>query len=252
MLRVRGAALGITVILTILVVWEVLTQILEVPKYVLPPPSSIVGTTLQYLSYLSANLLDTLFHALVGLSIAASFSLILSLPLAYSETLRDAVNPLIAGFNAIPRAALVPLLALWFGLGGLPKILTAFLIAFYPILVPTLTAMVTIEKELWEMLASFGATKGQVLVKVAIPRSMPYFLSSLHMGLTSALVGTVIAEMIASDRGLGYVILSSTSRLDTSLAFSCLMLLALTTFILSKTMNVVEKRVVKWAYRAST
>ncbi|MEM1699040.1 MAG: ABC transporter permease [Sulfolobales archaeon] len=251
-LRAKSVTLGIAAILTILATWEILAHLLRVPKYVLPPPSSIVETTLKYFSYLSANLLDTLFHALVGLSLAASFSLILSLPLAYSETLRDAINPLIAGFNAIPRAALVPLLALWFGLGGVPKVLTAFLIAFYPILVPTLTAMVTIERELWEMLTSFGATKGQVLVKVAIPRSMPYFLSSLHMGLTSALVGTVIAEMIASDRGLGYVILSSTSRLDTSLAFSCLMLLALTTFILSKTISIIEKRVVKWAYRAST
>ncbi|MEM1623043.1 MAG: ABC transporter permease [Sulfolobales archaeon] len=251
-LSTRSITLGITTVLAILVTWEVLSHLLRVPKYILPPPSSIVETTLKYSSYLSANLLDTLFHALIGLSLAAVFSIVLSLPLAYSETLRDAINPLIAGFNAIPRAALVPILALWFGLGGVPKVLTAFLIAFYPILVPTLTAMVTIERELWEMLTSFGATKGQVLVKVAIPRSMPYFLSSLHMGLTSALVGTVIAEMIASDRGLGYVILSSTSRLDTSLAFSCLMLLALTTFVLSKTISIVEKRAVKWAYRVNT
>lgn len=247
--RVVGSVL---VIPAVLVVWELLVYSLRVPRYVLPSPSSIIETTARYSGYLLSNLLDTLVHALLGLAAASVFSLLASLPLAYSETLREVVSPLIAGFNAIPRAALVPLIALWFGLGGVPKIITAFLIAFYPILIPTLTAMVTIEKELWEMLTSFGASKGQVLAKVAIPRSMPYFLSSLHMGLTSALVGTVIAEMIASDRGLGYVILSSTSRLDTPLAFSCLMLLALTTFVISKVLSLVERRAVRWAYRAST
>lgn len=249
--RAKKIAGGILAIPAVLAVWELLVHSFKIPRYVLPSPSSVIETTIRYSSYLSANLLDTLVHALMGLAAAAVFSLLASLPLAYSETLREIVSPLIAGFNAIPRAALVPLIALWFGLGGVPKVITAFLIAFYPILLPTLTAMVTIERELWEMLISFGASKGQILTKVAIPRSMPYFLSSLHMGLTSALVGTVIAEMIASDRGLGYVILSSTSRLDTSLAFSCLMLLALTTFVISKTLGVVERRVVKWAYRVS-
>ncbi|MEM4519724.1 MAG: ABC transporter permease [Sulfolobales archaeon] len=233
------------------IVWELLVKALNIPNYVLPSPSVIADTSARYSWYLTLNLLDTLVAALTGLAIAAVFSLALSLPLAYSEVIRESIYPLITGFNAIPRAALVPLLALWFGLGAVPKVLTAFLIAFFPILVPTLTAMITMEKELWEMLRSFGASKGQILAKVAIPRAMPYFLSSLHMGLTSAFVGAVIAEMVASDKGLGYVILSSTSRLDTSLAFACLILLALTTFVISKVLSIVERRVVKWAYRVN-
>lgn len=237
-------------LLLIGVFWEILVRVLNVPNYVSPPPSAILTTLSKYSWYLTYNLIDTLISALTGLTIAALFSLALSLPLAYSEVIRESIYPLITGFNAIPRAALVPLLALWFGLGGTPKILTAFLIAFFPILVPTLTAMITMERELWEMLQSFGASKGQILIKVAIPRAMPYFLSSLHMGLTSAFVGSVIAEMVASDKGLGYVILSSTSRLDTSLAFACLILLALTTFVISKVLSVVERRMVRWAYRA--
>ncbi|MCX8184219.1 MAG: ABC transporter permease [Sulfolobales archaeon] len=250
--NVKSVLSTAAILILALTLWEFSIYILKIPRYILPSPSSIIETSTRYSTYLSENLLNTLAHAITGLALAAVFSLALSLPLAYSETVREAISPLLAGFNAIPRAALVPLLALWFGLGSLPRILTSFLIAFYPILLPTLTAMVTVEKELWEILTSFGASKKQILVKVAIPRSMPYFLSSLHMGLASALVGTVIAEMIASDRGLGYVILSSTSRLDTPLAFSCLMLLALTTFTLSKALGIVEKRTVKWAYRVST
>ncbi len=233
------------------IAWELVIRVSNIPNYVLPPPSAILAAFGSYPWYLTYNLAETLTSALIGLAIAAAFSLTLSIPLAYSEAVRESVYPLITGFNAIPRAALVPLLALWFGLGAAPRVLTAFLIAFFPILVPTLTAMITMEKELWEMLQSFGASKGQILIKVAVPRAMPYFLSSLHMGLTSAFVGSVIAEMVASDRGLGYVILSSTSRLDTPLAFACLILLALTTFLISKVLSLVERRVVGWAYRVN-
>lgn len=243
----RGFFNTLIVLIIVLAIWELSVNLLGIPRFVLPSISSIIETTLRYNKYLLDNLIDTIAHAIAGLVLAAFISFILSIPLAYSETLRNIFNPLIAGFNAIPRAALVPLLVLWFGLGGLPRILTAFLIAFYPILVPTLTAMVTLEAELWELMYSFGARKTQVLVKVAIPRAMPYFLSSLHLGLAGAIVGTVIAEMIASDRGLGYVILSSTSRLDTPLAFACLFILAMTTFILSKTISLLEKRIAGWA-----
>lgn len=244
-----GAVVAVAVVLAL---WELAVMLLSVPRYILPPVSQVIETTMKYHSYLLSNLADTLLHALAGLALAAAFSFALSIPLAYSETLREAVNPLIAGFNAIPRAALVPLLVIWFGLGGIPRILTSFLIAFYPILVPTLTAMVTLEKDIYELFASFGATRSQVLVKVAIPRSMPYFLSSLHTGLASAVVGTVVAEMIASDRGMGYVILSSTSRLDTPLAFSCLLLLMVSTLLLSRILGTLEKRLARWAYASTT
>ncbi len=244
------AVSSILALLAVCAVWELSVRLLNIPRYILPAPSAIALTIARYRDYLLLNLFDTLLTSALGLALAAAFSLTLSIILAYSDSVREAAYPLLSGFNAIPRAALVPLLALWFGLGMVPRVLTAFLIAFFPILVPTLTAMVTIEKELWEMLTAFGATKAQVLTKVAIPRATPYFLSSLHMGLTSAVVGSVIAEMVASDRGIGYVILSSTSRLDTSLAFSCLLLLALTTFAVSKVLGLVERRVARWAYRA--
>jgi len=242
---------SVLTLLAIGVTWEVAVRLFNIPQFVLPAPSAIVNTIARYSNYLLYNLADTLLASALGLFMAATFSLALSVVLAYSDSVREAIYPILSGFNAVPRAALVPLLALWFGLGMVPRVLTAFLIAFFPILVPTLTAMITIERELWEMLVAFGASKSQVLVKVAIPRATPYFLSSLHMGLTSAVVGSVIAEMVASDRGIGYVILSSTSRLDTPLAFACLLLLALITFTLSKVLSLVERRVARWAYRAN-
>lgn len=240
-----------TVLLFVIGLWELVVRLFSIPKFLLPPPSDIIVTIAKHPHYLAMNLFETLYFSMLGLALAAVSSLVLSLLLAYSEVIRGAIYPVIAGFNAIPRAALVPILVIWFGLGSIPKILTAFLIAFFPILVPTLTAMITIERELWELLLSFGASKRQILVKIAIPRSLPYFLSSLQAGFTGALVGTVIAEMVASDRGLGYILLSSTSRLDTPLAFSCLTLLSIAALVLSKIFTVIERGVARWAYRVS-
>ncbi|MEM3980816.1 MAG: ABC transporter permease [Ignisphaera sp.] len=234
----------------IFLVWEAVVYLFKVPRYVLPAPTAIASTTLRYSSYLLENLLDTTVSALVGLIIATITSFALSIAMSYSKTLRDTLFPLLASFNTIPRAALVPLLVIWFGLGWTPRVLTAFLLAFFPMIVPVLTAMTTVEKELVELLAAYGASKMKILVKVSIPKSLPYLMSSLHTGLTSAYVGAVIAEMIASDKGIGYVILSSSSRLDTPLVFACLILLSVTTLVASKIISVVEKRVAKWAYRS--
>lgn len=230
--------------------WESIVHLLKIPRYVLPAPSTIILTIFRYSSYLLSNLLDTTVTALIGLAIATTTSFILSMIMAYSKAIRDTLFPLLTSFNTIPRAALVPLLVIWFGLGWLPRILTAFLLAFFPMIVPILTAMTTIERELVELLSAYGASKLQILIKIAIPRSLPYLVSSLHTGLTSSFVGTVIAEMIASDKGIGYIILSSSSRLDTPLVFACLILLSVTTLVASKIINIFEKRVVKWAYRS--
>lgn len=234
----------------IFLIWEALVQLFKVPRYILPAPTAIVSTILRYGSYLLENLLDTTVSALAGLAIATVTSFTLSIAMSYSRAFRDTLFPLLASFNTIPRAALVPLLVIWFGLGWTPRVLTAFLLAFFPMIVPVLTAMTTVEKELVELLTAYGASKMQILVKVSIPKSLPYLMSSLHTGLTSAYVGAVIAEMIASDKGIGYVILSSSSRLDTSLVFACLILLSVTTLVASKIISVIEKRVAKWAYRS--
>lgn len=243
--------LGLLITLTaIFFVWEAVVSVLRIPSYILPAPSAIVSTILRYNQYLLINLLDTTLVALVGLAIATLVSFVLSVIMAYSKTIRDILFPLLTSFNTIPRAALVPLLVIWFGLGWIPRILTAFLLAFFPMVVPILTAMTTIEKELVELLSAYGASKMQILTKIAIPRSLPYLMSSLHTGLTSSFVGTVIAEMIASDKGIGYVVLSSSSRLDTPLVFACLLLLSMTTLIASKIISVIERRTAKWAYRS--
>ncbi len=116
-----------------------------------------------------------------------------------------ALYPLMVAFNAMPKAAVVPILVVWFGIGLGPGILTAFLISFFPITVNIATGLATLEPELEDVLRVLGAKRWDVLTKVGLPRSMPYFYGSLKIAITLAFVGTVLAEMTAGDSGIGYL-----------------------------------------------
>src|SRR5690606_9935430 len=113
-----------------------------------------------------------------------------------------AINPLLIGFNSIPKVALVPVLVMWFGIGTVPAIVTAFLTAFFPIAVNVATGIVTVEPELADVLRSLGARRSVILRKVGLPRAMPYLFASLKIAVTLAFVGSVVSEMVASDAGI--------------------------------------------------
>jgi NitT/TauT family transport system permease protein len=122
-----------------------------------------------------------------------------------------AIYPLMTGFNALPKAAFVPILVVWFGIGVGPAVLTAFLISFFPITVNIATGLATLEPELEDVLRVLGAKRWDVLVKVGLPRSMPYFFGSLKVAITLAFVGTTVSEMTASNEGIGYLLVSAGS-----------------------------------------
>ena len=123
-------------------------------------------------------------------------------------------------FNALPKAAFVPILVVWFGIGAGPAILTAFLISFFPIMVNIATGLATLEPELEDVLRVLGARRWDVLVKVGLPRSMPYFYASLKVAITLAFVGTTVSEMTAANEGIGYLLISAGSAMQMGLAFA--------------------------------
>jgi NitT/TauT family transport system permease protein len=161
----------------------------------------------------------------------------------------NALYPLLIGFNSIPKVAIVPVLVIWFGIGTVPAILTAFLIAFFPIAVNVATGLATLEPELQDVLRSLGANKWQIFVKVGLPRSLPYFFASLKVAVTLAFVGSVIAETVASNLGVGYLMLVASSRFDVALAFAGLVIIAAMGVALFAVFAVLERRFTGWAYR---
>jgi len=145
--------------------------------------------------------------------------------------------------------AVVPILVLWFGIGFVPAVLTAFLISFFPIVVNVATGLATIEPELEDVLKALGASKLDIMRKVGIPRALPYFFGSLKVAITLAFVGSVISETVASNRGIGNMMMIASAAFDVPLVFAGLFILAVLGVLLYAIFSLVEARVTGWAHR---
>lgn len=145
--------------------------------------------------------------------------------------------------------ALVPVLVVWFGIGTVPAVITAFLLAFFPIAVNVATGLATLEPELEDVLRSLGASRGDILLKVGLPRSAPYFFASLKVAITLAFVGSVIAETVASNQGIGYLMLQASSRFQIPLVFAGLLVIAVMGIVMYAIFAVIERRTTGWATR---
>ncbi len=232
------------------VLWEGSVRLFALPVYILPAPSVIFGAIVQYWPAIWTNSLQTLFTTVAGFLLAVAFGLGLGLLVGWSRTIYAGLYPLMIGFNSIPKVAVVPILVIWFGIGTVPAILTAFLIAFFPIVVNVATGLATIEPEMEDVLRALGASKWEIMTKVGIPRSMPYFFGSLKIAITLAFVGSVVSETIAANSGLGFMMLSAQSQFNVPLVFAGLVMLAIEGIVMYALMALLEKRMTGWAHRS--
>jgi NitT/TauT family transport system permease protein len=188
---------------------------------------------------------------MVGFALGIAVGLLLGFIVGSSRFIYNALYPLLVGFNSIPKAAFVPILVVWFGIGVGPAVLTAFLISFFPIMVNIATGLATLEPELEDVLRVLGAKRWDVLVKVGLPRSMPYFFGSLKVAITLAFVGTTVSEMTASNEGIGYLLISAGSSMQMGLAFAGLVVVGAMAMAMYELFSWVEKRTTGWAHRGS-
>jgi NitT/TauT family transport system permease protein len=240
------------VILGAFVLWDVVVTVLQIPVFVLPGPRAVWASFLQWQGAIWFNSAQTLYTTLVGFGLALAGGMGLGLAIGYSVLVYRALYPLLVAFNSVPKVAIVPVLVIWFGIGTIPAILTAFLISFFPIVVNVATGLATMEPELQDVLRSLGATKREIFLKVGIPRSLPYFFASLKVAVTLAFVGAVIAETVAANRGIGYLMLSASSRFDVPLVFAGLVVVAAMGVILFVVFAVIERQLTGWAYRGQS
>jgi NitT/TauT family transport system permease protein len=237
------------VILGVFLIWELYVWLFSVPAFYLPAPSAIWASLLRWHEAIWMHAVQTLYTTLVGFGIAVVFGLVLGWLVGYSAIIYSALYPLLIGFNSVPKVAIVPVLVIWYGIGTVPAILTAFLIAFFPIVVNVATGLATLEPELQDVLRSLGANKWEIFVKIGLPRSMPYFFASLKVAVTLAFVGSVIAETVASNLGVGYLMIAASSRFDVPLVWAGLMVIAAMGVALFAVFAVMERRFTSWAYR---
>ena len=240
------------VIILVFVLWEAAVRVFRIPVFVLPAPTVIWGSLLTWWGAIWFNAEQTLYTTLAGFGLAIITGMGLGLAIGYSTLVYRALYPVLVGFNSVPKAAIVPVLVIWFGIGTVPAIITAFLISFFPIVVNVATGLATLEPELQDVLRSLGASKGEIFLKIGIPRSLPYFFASLKVAATLAFVGAVISETVAANRGVGYMMLVAASRFEVPLVFAGLIVVAVMGVVLFAAFAVIERRLTGWAYRGQS
>jgi NitT/TauT family transport system permease protein len=236
-----------TVVLFVL--WEMICRAFAVPLTILPAPSDVFGALWQYRVPIIDNSWVTLWTTLAGFLIATVFGLVLGIAVGWHRALYAGVYPVLIGFNSIPKVAVVPVLILWFGLGEIPAVLTAFLISFFPIVVNVATGLATTEPELEDVLRALGASKLDIMRKVGIPRSLPYFFGSLKVAITLAFVGAVVSETVGANKGIGKLMLDAQASFQVPIVFAGLLVLAVLGIVLYAATAMIEARFTGWAFR---
>ncbi len=235
----------------VLLLWQAVVVAFSIPEYIFPSPTQIAAQFAEFAGPLTEAAWKTFWVTMIGFALAIVVGVLLGFLIGSSRLAYTAIYPLMVAFNAVPKAAVVPILVVWFGIGVGPGILTAFLISFFPITVNIATGLATLEPELEDVLRVLGAKRWDVLVKVGLPRSMPYFYGSLKIAITLAFVGTVLAEMTAGDSGIGYLISSAGSQQRVPLAFAGLVTIGAMAMAMYELFSFIEKRTTAWAHRGT-
>ena len=238
-------------LVVVIALWQLICSAFEVSEFVFPSPARIWEQFVEFRGVIAAHAWRTYWVTMAGFGLAIIVGLMLGFLIGSSRLAYTAVYPLMTAFNALPKAAFVPILVVWFGIGIGPAILTAFLISFFPIMVNIATGLATLEPELEDVLRVLGAKRWDVLVKVGLPRSMPYFYGSLKVAITLAFVGTTVSEMTAANEGIGYLLISAGSAMQMGLAFAGLVVVGAMAMLMYELFSYIEKNTTAWAHRGS-
>ncbi|HWV52927.1 ABC transporter permease [Pseudorhodoplanes sp.] len=243
--RIASAAL----IIGFFLLWELLCRAFGISDLIVPKPSQILVTLWERAPALWPHTLQTLYTTLVGFSLGILIGILLGMLVGVSKIAYDVAYPLLIGFASIPKVAVVPIFVLWFGAGAVPAILTAMIMSMFPIVVNVATGLATTEPELEDVMKTLRASKLDILWNVGLPRAMPYFFASLKVAVTLAFVGVVLSETVASNRGIGNVMMIASSSFDVPLVFAGLIILAVMGVSLYVLFSLIEMRVTGWAHR---
>jgi len=233
-------------IVGVLAVWEVPTAVLRIPRFIMPAPSAILAEGWEWRYRFIGHTWVTLYETLGGFALSIVVGVPLAVLIVYSPALRSALYPLIVLAQSVPKIAIAPVLLLVLGHGEIPKVIVAFLVAFFPVVVDTATGLAATPPELLDLSRSYRASAFKTFMKVRLPMAMPFFFAGAKVAITLSVIGAVVGEFVGSDQGLGYVILSATSYWKTELAFSSMILLSVMAIVLFGAVSLLERLTCPW------
>ncbi|MBX6329014.1 MAG: ABC transporter permease [Pseudolabrys sp.] len=238
--RLAAPALGVAVI----VVWQVAVPLLGLSEFVLPTPWQIAARIFSEFSLLAANAAYTVFEVVAGFGLAVAIGIPLALAIFYWRPFERALYPMLVALQTIPKIALAPLLVLYLGYGWGPKISLAFLISFFPIVISTVVGLQSLDKGLVNLVRSMGSNEWQTFYKVRLPAALPSVFGGFKVAISLAVIGAIIGEYVAAERGLGYLQLQANARFDTALNFATVIVISMLGVLLYFILSFLEGRVV--------
>jgi len=227
-------------------VWELATRYGNVSPLILPAPSKILVTAIDNFPLLMRMSAVTAYEFVLGFVLAAVIGLPLGALIVYARPVEMALYPLLVAFQTIPKAAIAPILIVWLGTGIMSKILIAFAISFFPIVVDTIIGLRSSQPETIYLVRAMGATPVQVFRHVRFPNALPAIFGGLKVASTLAVIGAIVGEFVSSDTGLGYLLLVANGELDTRLVFACVLVLTLLGLMFFFAIEAMEKVFVRW------
>jgi len=243
---------SILVILGLLVLWQVLVSALGIKEYILPTPVAAIKALFNPNYQWTANLLATLYAVLGAFVLSAVLGVLLAIVIVWNDLLLRTVMPVLILFNTLPKIALAPLFVVWMGYGIWPNIVIGTTIAFFPMVVNTAVGLASAEPEMLDLVRTLKAGKWQVLRKIRIPNAVPYIFVGLKLNATMSVIGALVGEFVASEKGLGSLIITSGVTMETAPIFASLILISALGLVLYGLVVAVEQIVAPWANREET
>lgn len=233
-------------VLMLLALWDLAIRLFHIPPYLVPTPWSVVEQLVQQWPQLWRQGLITTYATLGGFGLSILFGIPMALLIAYSRTVESFVYPLLVFSQSVPKVAIAPLFVVWFGFGIIPKIICAFLLGFFPIVVSTVMGFKSVEPDMLDLARSMKASRLQTFMRIRFPHALPSIFAGLKVSVTLAVVGAVVGEFVGSNSGIGYLLQIANGNFDLPLMFAGLTVLSGIGVLLFVLIDVIEHLLIPW------
>ncbi len=230
----------------LVVMWELSTVVLAIPAYILPTPTDIGVRLFQETSMLWGHTWTTLTEVLLGFGLSLAIGIPIAITIVYSKYLANSIYPIIIGIQCLPMVSIAPILVIWFGYGLITKVILACLISFFPVVINAVNGFNALDKEMHDLGRSLGISERKIFFYFRLPNALPHLFAGFKVGITLAVVGAIVGEFVASERGLGYLQLTANARLDTELVFVTIVVLAILGISLFLVVHLLERILMPW------
>lgn len=246
--RRRTEAIGypLGALVLALALWQLIVTVFNIPGYLLPSPGAVWSTLTTQWQYLASESVPTIEEVLLGFAAATVFGIGIATAIVTWRPFEKAVYPLLVASQEVPQIAFAPLLLVWFGFGLTSKVIIAFLIAFFPIVVNTAAGLRSVSTELLDLAHSTRASGFTILRKIRFPFALPHIFTGLKIGVTFAVIGAVVGEFVGAGNGLGYVLMTANGRLDTATLFAAIGVLVVMGLALFTAVSLLERIMIPW------